>query len=162
MLRFQLPTNVLVRLSLRSQYQPDLGFPGRFHRREHYSPHLIPWPAQQSAGGIVVTSTNFLYVSDFVNNTVYAFSVNNTSGVLTAVSGSPVYRRNRSGSRRLSHRPCGKISLRDSAEHQSGGSFYHQFQRTIEGGRRLSRSPPAPSPSRQSSGSLRDISLRQQ
>jgi 6-phosphogluconolactonase len=50
---------------------------------------LNPVAGPQSAGGIIVTSTNFLYVSDFINNAVYAFSVDNTSGTLTTVSGSP-------------------------------------------------------------------------
>ena len=40
-----------------------------------------------TAGGIVVTSMNFLYVSDFINNAVDVFSVNTSSGALTAVSG---------------------------------------------------------------------------
>jgi 6-phosphogluconolactonase (cycloisomerase 2 family) len=37
----------------------------------------------------VLTSTNFLFVGDFANNVVNAYSVNNTTGALTAVSGSP-------------------------------------------------------------------------
>ena len=42
-----------------------------------------------SPAGIFLTSTNFLFVGDFVNNVVYAYGVNNTTGALTAVSGSP-------------------------------------------------------------------------
>jgi 6-phosphogluconolactonase (cycloisomerase 2 family) len=39
--------------------------------------------------GVVLTSNNFLYVGDYTNNQVYAYSVNTTTGALTAVANSP-------------------------------------------------------------------------
>jgi 6-phosphogluconolactonase len=42
-----------------------------------------------SGGGVTLTSTNFLYVSDFQNNVVYGYSVDATSGALTPISSSP-------------------------------------------------------------------------
>jgi 6-phosphogluconolactonase len=39
--------------------------------------------------GVVLTSNNFLYVGDYTKNQVYAYSVNTSTGALTAVANSP-------------------------------------------------------------------------
>jgi 6-phosphogluconolactonase len=62
-----------------------------------------------TAGGIVVTSMNFLYVSDFINNAVDVFSVNTSTGALTAVSGSPFPVATGQGAGGLATDPAGKF-----------------------------------------------------
>jgi 6-phosphogluconolactonase len=62
-----------------------------------------------TAGGIVVTSTNFLYVSDFINNAVDVFSVNPSTGALTTVPGSPFPVAAGQGAGGLAADPAGKF-----------------------------------------------------
>lgn len=52
------------------------------------APSAIPGP-NQSTGMVSTVTLGHLYVSDFLNDTVDGFSVNATSGALTAMLGSP-------------------------------------------------------------------------
>jgi 6-phosphogluconolactonase len=70
-----------------------------------------PAPATGPAlgGGLALTSTNFLYVADSGNNAVDAFSVNTSTGALTAVSGSPFTVASGQGAQGMSVDPAGKF-----------------------------------------------------
>ena len=52
-------------------------------------PATITAGPNQSLGIFSTPTTGFLYVSDFQNDTVWAFTINPSTGALTAVSGSP-------------------------------------------------------------------------
>jgi 6-phosphogluconolactonase len=60
-------------------------------------------------GGLVLTSTNFLYVADSGNNAIDAFSVTPSSGALATVSGSPFTVASGQGAQGLSTDPAGKF-----------------------------------------------------
>jgi 6-phosphogluconolactonase len=60
-------------------------------------------------GGLALTSTNFLYAADSGNNAVDAFSVNPSTGALTAVSGSPYTVASGQGAQGMSVDPSGKF-----------------------------------------------------
>jgi DNA-binding beta-propeller fold protein YncE len=71
------------------------------------TPTPVTGPPQ--AGGVVLSSTNFLFVSDYINNAVDVFSVNTTSGALTAVSGSPFTLGGGQGAEGVAVDPAGKF-----------------------------------------------------
>src|SRR5579862_2643059 len=71
------------------------------------NPSTTPGPAL--GGGLVLTSTNFLYVADSGNNAVDAFSVTPSSGALATVSGSPFTVTSGQGAQGMSVDPAGKF-----------------------------------------------------
>lgn len=69
-----------------------------------------PATGPASGGGLALTSTNFLYAADSVNNAVEGFSVNATTGALTTVAGSPfTVLSGQQGAQGMSVDPSGKF-----------------------------------------------------
>lgn len=71
------------------------------------NPGTTPGPAL--GGGLVLTSTDFLYVADSGNNAVDAFSVTPSSGALAMVSGSPFTVASGQGAQGMSVDSAGKF-----------------------------------------------------
>jgi 6-phosphogluconolactonase (cycloisomerase 2 family) len=70
---------------------------------------LTPVTGPNTAGGMTLSASNFLYVSDFINNSVDAFSVNPSTGALTSVSGSPFMVGPNQGAEGMAVDPAGKF-----------------------------------------------------
>jgi 6-phosphogluconolactonase len=86
-----------------------------------------PSPATGPAipGGIVATSTNFIYVSDLTgtNDDVYGYSVNASTGVLTPVPGSPFTAGLTAPTQGLATDPAGKFLYVTQANNNQIAAF---------------------------------------
>ena len=76
-------------------------------------------------GGIIATSTNFIYVSDQTgtNDDVYAYAVNGSTGVLTAVPGSPFTAGLTAPTQGLATDPAGKFLYVTQANNNQIAAF---------------------------------------